>query len=551
MRNLVFFLVVLFPSLAFGEMFLTDIPYEVEIRTALVHKESVRLSSKIKFDFVDMFKSELREILGSNFTEEDDVQILPLILDKVEEKDSEWSTLSITVPLVSRKPLNPTSIPVKDFYFVQSSEDKDLSLAQDLPAKFFAPSSTFQTSLEGFKTLRRAIDKGGRFFDKRDAILALDGLTLVTVTEKAVRALPLTPPTPKSKDTGIKFAKRWAEKNLFPFPSVVSLFKSPVYFHGSLLSNYNLKITKRGLSKGLKEVEQAIVSTRNLKDLAKYVTDLKENTSIDPDYLRFLEYLLTVPDAEKREQMFKDGKGLYAKSLDEFKTDLNARLQADLGDMEVVKHKMGTGKHSLVSLVKDKKTGQLWALKRPLNGDKEHAASFTSEIERAKLWRKANITTIEVKWAPDGVSLLKSYVEGPTLREVLEESPKFLNDPKDPKRLALEAFLRKLAKIDVYFGDLNAKNIIFDGKEWQVIDSGGDSQKESVSKASQEYFEKLPLKWRRSITYSGQDAVQDFFDKTAREIFKIEKEKKKKKEKKRRSLCALILGFDDDGDLIY
>ncbi len=196
---------------------------------------------------------------------------------------------------------------------------------------------------------------------------------------------------------------------------------------------------------------------------------------------------------------------------------------------QIMKRNIGTGKHSVVDLVEETATKQLYAWKQPVTDAESHLLSFEEEIARSAIWRELGVSKVEVKWAEDHKSLFKTFVKGPTLREALNTNSSFLTDPTHPMHVALRVFLKNLFDSNQYIGDVNNKNLIFDGESWQIIDSGGISEKKSKDDAKAEYVEKLPLKWVKQVSYEARDKLGRFFD-----FYKPQKpeEKSKRKHKK-------------------
>jgi hypothetical protein len=78
------------------------------------------------------------------------------------------------------------------------------------------------------------------------------------------------------------------------------------------------------------------------------------------------------------------------------------------------------------------------------------------------------------------------------------------------ERLALAQLIVHAAKQRAYLGDLNPKNLIFDGKRWQVIDSGSIRFKESPESTLQEYRGKLMEQWSPIMHPAEHKFLRDF-----------------------------------------
>lgn len=162
--------------------------------------------------------------------------------------------------------------------------------------------------------------------------------------------------------------------------------------------------------------------------------------------------------------------------------------------LEVIKKDFASGKHSRVSLVRGPDQ-TLWVWKRPNDDSKSHQMSFRKEIARSKIRRELGLSNVEVGWHEDKHSLLGTYVPGVMALDRIQDRNFWTEETYARERLALAQLIVHAAKQRAYVGDLNPKNIIFDGKRWQVIDSGSIRFKESPESTLQEYREKLMQQW--------------------------------------------------------
>lgn len=169
------------------------------------------------------------------------------------------------------------------------------------------------------------------------------------------------------------------------------------------------------------------------------------------------------------------------------------------------------GKHGIVSKVKRLSDGQIFALKRPRDDSPEHHISFSKEIERAKIWKELGLSDIEVFWHPDGKSLLKSFVDGHTIEQVLLD-PSFWTEESVPKKTLKEWILRA-ASSGFYVGDLNRKNVkLTSNGIWKILDSGSIKNMQNREDALKEYRQKLFEKWSKKANKALQERLKEFLD---------------------------------------
>ena len=181
---------------------------------------------------------------------------------------------------------------------------------------------------------------------------------------------------------------------------------------------------------------------------------------------------------------------------------------------KMVHKNCGHGAGGKVSVVKRKSDGKLLIWKRPKSHSLRYQESYRKEIKKIKLWRKFGLTKVKVCWHPDKRSLLKTYVKGPTLRQMLKKNPSFFSGTAENRpRNALIKFVGLLVDSDHYIHDMKGSNIIFDGKRWQAID-GGKSNKTNHSSVRKEYRKNLLEKWSRRLGSKREiNALESFLEK--------------------------------------
>jgi tRNA A-37 threonylcarbamoyl transferase component Bud32 len=173
---------------------------------------------------------------------------------------------------------------------------------------------------------------------------------------------------------------------------------------------------------------------------------------------------------------------------------------------KVIHKNCGKGVHSKISVVKRKSDGKLAIWKRPRSRSHSHQKSFRQEIKKSKYWRKFGISTVKVCWYHDKHSLLKTYIKGPTLKQMLNDHHLHFSRPDSKPVKALGEFVSLLINSGHYIQDVNRKNLIFDGNKWNLIDSSGIYGDMSRSEIVQKYKNALLKSWSKSL--NSNDKIQ-------------------------------------------
>jgi len=183
-------------------------------------------------------------------------------------------------------------------------------------------------------------------------------------------------------------------------------------------------------------------------------------------------------------------------------------------DFKVIQKNCGKGMHSRIWVVKRKSDKKAFIWKRPISNSNKHQEAFKKEFKKSKFWRAHGLSKVRVRWHPDKKSLLKTIVKGPTLREVLKRDHHFFSNTGNKKYKALKKFFRLLVKSGRYIGDVSPKNLAWDGKRWQIIDSSSVRGKESRSSLKRRYKEKFINKWSMNLNWGSKDihSVESFID---------------------------------------
>lgn len=181
---------------------------------------------------------------------------------------------------------------------------------------------------------------------------------------------------------------------------------------------------------------------------------------------------------------------------------------------EVIDKNFAHGVHSKVSIVRRESDGELLVWKQPRTSNiYTHIESFRQEIIKSKSWRKFGVSNVKIFWHPNNISLLKTYIKGPTLKQILEENPRFFSETENKPVKALGKLVELLICSKCYIADLNRQNLVFDGDRWHVIDSSW-VYRETTFPDIREKYKKFFLKsWSKSIPKDEKHAVKSFIDK--------------------------------------
>jgi hypothetical protein len=177
----------------------------------------------------------------------------------------------------------------------------------------------------------------------------------------------------------------------------------------------------------------------------------------------------------------------------------------------LIKAYIGNGKTGYVHLVERKSDAARFAWKIPNdNGTRLHHR-FAKEIELTRRISELGLSSMTTEWAEaERISLLKSYVEGKTLRDHLLDAPAFLVDDADPRTAALAALVEGAIEQEIFFKSLNAEGLIYASAEdrWEIIDSGAIVDTGSRAEACRGWREVARGDWTRSSMGLGMNRVE-------------------------------------------
>lgn len=162
--------------------------------------------------------------------------------------------------------------------------------------------------------------------------------------------------------------------------------------------------------------------------------------------------------------------------------------------------------HSKILIVKIKSKLYIW--KRPKSGSHSCKESIKRQLKRIEQWRKFGVSNIDAILYYNGI--LKTWVEGKTLRSIMKKRHFFSKNSEELN--ALKNFIKLLIDSRHFIHDMKGANIVFDGKNWQVIDSG-PIHKMDHSLVKKEYKKILYQKWSKSLdSHNERRRLKSFLD---------------------------------------
>lgn len=185
--------------------------------------------------------------------------------------------------------------------------------------------------------------------------------------------------------------------------------------------------------------------------------------------------------------------------------------------LKVIHKNCGHGIHANVSVVRREHDRKLLIWKRPRSNNPTHRKALQKEVKRSKYWRKLGISKVKVCWHSDKRSLLKTYIKGKTLAQILKDDQNFFSKTNSRHTRPLGKFLRILVNSRHYIQNLSCENLAFDGKKWHVIDSSNIHEKERRSKIRREYRKKFFEIWSKKLHSSHKiHYLKSFLEKYCR-----------------------------------
>ncbi|OFZ80424.1 MAG: hypothetical protein A2583_15690 [Bdellovibrionales bacterium RIFOXYD1_FULL_53_11] len=164
----------------------------------------------------------------------------------------------------------------------------------------------------------------------------------------------------------------------------------------------------------------------------------------------------------------------------------------------VIKENINDGLRGMVYMVEDS-NGKKYALKVARFNDMATLESIAKEPVKNKLYSQYKVPharIIEV----DEQYVLKEWIDGERADKWLEGWLDRGRPRDEPQIKQLRTLIKDAAAKGIYIGDMHSKNLIWNGKKWIVIDSGGIREGLAVEEAIDQYLIKIPGKWSRRAT---------------------------------------------------
>lgn len=182
------------------------------------------------------------------------------------------------------------------------------------------------------------------------------------------------------------------------------------------------------------------------------------------------------------------------------------RVTTGEGRLLTVLERVDEGKRGVVFRVKDA-NGKRYALKVAKDSDPETLESLGKEAKKASLYDKYDLAHSKVIESRETYAL-KEWVEGTRADEWISSWSKSAKPSGSaPQLLGLGKLIQGAADAGVYVGDLNPKNLIWDGKRWVIIDSGSVRDGKTPEQALARYLEKIPERWSQAASVSKRACV--------------------------------------------
>ncbi len=185
------------------------------------------------------------------------------------------------------------------------------------------------------------------------------------------------------------------------------------------------------------------------------------------------------------------------------------KIDKDLAKYDVIKLKKGTnltikeevdtGKRGKVYRAVDK-NGKSYAVKVAIDNEADTLKSFKQESSKNRLYKKYNIPHAKLIESTPRY-MIKEWVEGERADQWMVSWEKSGFPAKGvPQIEALKEQIKQNAKAGVYIGDLNPKNLIWNGESWIVVDSGGVKEGLTQEETLNRYVEKISARWEKKLT---------------------------------------------------
>ncbi|MGZ6331148.1 MAG: hypothetical protein ACXWP5_00910 [Bdellovibrionota bacterium] len=184
-------------------------------------------------------------------------------------------------------------------------------------------------------------------------------------------------------------------------------------------------------------------------------------------------------------------------------------IRTPAGQELLIVRRVDAGKRGVVFQVKDH-DGHFYALKVARDDAAETLRSIQGEASKIEKYEKLGLPHSQLVESGERFNI-KSWVEGVRGDEWLRQWGKSKKMLSSPEWKGLTSLMSDSASKGAYVGDLNPKNLIWDGKQWVIVDSGGIRFKMNEADALNRYRMKMSARWGRvtGCQILLEDALQD------------------------------------------
>lgn len=376
--------------------------------------------------------------------------------------------------------------------------------------------------------------------------LMYNTLPLKTIKEKV---LPLLIEDGNKEHLNLYIQTVWDNIDTLPFQidSALSEFARHVFPLLNVKDNFNVYYEYLKLTKADRKTQYSDkANDKNLRQAMRYGLGHPRKGDWESFEFHFLYRATQILSHRRR--------GKFLQRLDSDLAESNEAARAEFlkesqekdhpgADFEIISRFNGVGKSGHVHKVRRISDGVLFAFK-VANITDAGLAEFKHEMKHLKNYQKHHIATVETFLDESGKNLLKEWVDGETLRDILINNPGILQKEKDIKTKSLVIFLENVIKQKVEIKGINAENIIFDkkSKTWKIID-GVSPHKVASEFEAFEYIEKhLASKWTRERQglKDMKKTIETFVAALpfAKDYELLKKKKKAAEEQKRKKIAA-------------
>lgn len=221
-------------------------------------------------------------------------------------------------------------------------------------------------------------------------------------------------------------------------------------------------------------------------ELKKSVQDPKSPTKPEPEPEKKTKKDLPEPqprDGDSRERIRVDRKTIPRGTI----------VTTPTGKKYTITKYVDEGRRGIVYQVKDN-DGKLFALKIAKNDLRDTLESIKDEVAKADGVKRLNLRQAKI-YESGKRFVVKEWVEGKRGEQWFQEWVSKGEDKHDPIFIALMDIFDRASAQGGYVGDLNPKNLVWDGKEWVILESGSSRFDLSPKEALKRFKEKFAERW--------------------------------------------------------